>query len=80
MRLIREIFMINVMAGRKEQISYLTHEEEEFSKNFAPFINNDNVSLIVDELNKSHLHISSNANSRIVMLDLCLKIMKLIKK
>ena len=78
-RLIRENFMLNVMSGRDQEMIYLTQEEAEFSKNFSPFIREDNVTQIVDELNKAHSNISANANSKIVLLDLCLKIMKLIK-
>jgi DNA polymerase-3 subunit delta' len=79
MRLIRENFMMNMVGGSEDKVIYLTKKEEEFSRKFAPFIKDENIHDIVDELNKSHQHISANANSKIVLLDLCLKIMKLIK-
>ncbi len=78
-RMIRENFMLNLMGGNDHEMIYLTAQETAFSKNFSPFIREKNVAQIVDELNKAHANISANANSRIVLLDLCLKIMKLIK-
>ncbi len=78
-RMIRENFMLNLMAGGEREIVYLTEKEAEFSKNFSPYIRKENVIQIVDELNKAHANISANANSRIVLFDLCLKIMRLIK-
>jgi len=78
-RMIRENFMLNLMAGNDREVIYLTEKEEEFSKNFSPFVREKNVAHIVDELNEAFANISANANSRIVLFDLCMKIMRLIK-
>lgn len=78
-RMIRENFMLNMMAGNDREMIFLTDKEAAFSTNFSPFIREKNVVHIVDELNKAHANISANANSRIVLFDLCLKIMELIK-
>jgi len=77
--MIRENFMLNLMAGNDREVIYLTEKEEEFSKNFSPFVREKNVAHIVDELNEAFANISANANSRIVLFDLCMKIMRLIK-
>jgi len=78
-RLIRENFMMNVMSEKDKEIIFLSDEEMNFSKKFFPYIKEENVPQIVDELNLAHANISANANSKIVLLDLCLKIMRLIK-
>jgi len=58
----------------------VTLKEQEFSSKFFPFINQNNVYQMVDELNKAQYHIESNANDKIVFLDMALKFVKLIKK
>jgi DNA polymerase-3 subunit delta' len=79
LRMIRENFMLNLSKGQNEKIIQLSGEEAEFSKKFYPFINENNVYEIAEEFNRAHFHIVSNANSKIVFLDLELKIIKLIK-
>lgn len=61
-------------------IVYITDEEQEFTPNFAPFINGANVIPFSDELNKAIRDIERNANGRIVFLDLTLKLAGLIKR
>ncbi len=78
-RMIRENFLLNLVGGREREIIYLTGKEVEFSKKFSLYIRKKNVLQIVDELNEAHANISANANSRIVLFDLCLKIMRLIR-
>lgn len=76
-RMIRENFMLNL--NRKE-IVFLTKKESGFSEKFSPFINNSNVYLIYENLNKAHADIEMNAYNKIVFLDLGLKLVKLINK
>ena len=76
-RLIRENFVMNCQVP---ELALLTTQEQEFSSKFFPFINQNNIYQIVDELNKAHYHIESNANDKIVFLDTVLKLIKLIKK
>lgn len=79
LRMIRENFMLNLAKGQNGKIIQLSGEEAEFSKKFYPFIHENNVYEIAEEFNSAHFHIVSNANSKIVFLDLALRIIKLIK-
>ncbi len=76
-RMTRENFVLNCQIP---ELVLLTTKEQEFSSKFFPFINQNNVYQIVDELNKAQYHIESNANDKIVFLDTALKLIKLIKK
>jgi DNA polymerase-3 subunit delta' len=75
-RMIRENFILN---NQLQDLTRLSKSEQEFSKNFSPFIHSQNVFSIVEELNKAQYHIESNANDKIVFLDMALKLVKLIK-
>lgn len=77
-RMIRENFMYNF---HKPELCYMTQEEENFSKNFARFINEGNVLSIMALLQRALRDITQNANGKIVFFDLALKtIMLLIQK
>ena len=76
-RLLRENFIYNF---RKEEISYLTKEEEQFSQKFAPFINEINVIGIMDELSDAQRDIEQNVNAQMVFFDFALKMIILLKK
>jgi DNA polymerase-3 subunit delta' len=75
-RMVRENYVMNCKAP---ELALLTKAEQEFSNNFFPFINQNNILSITDELNKAQYHIEANANDRIVFLDMALKLIKLIK-
>jgi DNA polymerase III subunit delta' len=77
LRIIRESFMINLGLN---DIAYIAGEEEEFSKNFSPFINGQNVVRIYNELNLAMEHISRYGNAQIVLTDMTMKLVKLINK
>ncbi len=77
LRLIRENFIMNL---KNEDIIYMSKEEEAFSKKFHPFINGRNVIGIAGEMNSASADIERNANAKIVLFDMALKIVKLIKK
>ena len=76
-RLLRENFIYNF---RKEEISYLTKEEEQFSQKFAPFINEINVIEIMDELSDAQRDIEQNVNAQMVFFDFALKMIILLKR
>lgn len=77
-RMIRENFMYNF---QKPELCYMTQEEENFSKNFARFINEGNVISIMALLQRALRDITQNANGKIVFFDMALKtIMLLIQK
>jgi DNA polymerase III subunit delta' len=75
-RMVRENFVMNC---KTPELAYLTKVEQDFSDKFFPFINQNNVFAITEELNKAQYHIESNASDKIVFLDMALKLIKLIK-
>lgn len=76
LRMARENYMLNC---KVPELALLTTKEEEFSSKFFPFIHSNNIGPISDELNRAQYHIESNANGKIVLLDMALKLIKLIK-
>ena len=76
-QMIRENYIYNIHAS---ELNYLTREEENFSVKFAPFINEGNVIKMLDEINKAEIDIAGNANGKIVLFDLAIKITILIKR
>jgi len=77
LHILRESFMIN--QGLPE-ISYLDTQEVEFSKKLSPYINQTNVYDIYEEFNNAYYYIEANAYNKIVLMDLSLKLFKLIKQ
>jgi DNA polymerase-3 subunit delta' len=77
LRLIRENFIMNL---KNNEIVYLGKEEEAFSNKFYPFINGRNIIAIANEFNAASADIERNANAKIVLFDMALKIVKLIRK
>ncbi|WP_321295175.1 DNA polymerase III subunit [Marinifilum fragile] len=75
-RMIRENFILNL---KQPEMVYLSGEEMNFSQRFSPYINEDNVWMISDELSKAYTDIERNANAKIVFLDLGLKLVKLLR-
>lgn len=76
--LIRENFMYNF---QNQDLNYMTIEEEEFSKNFARFINEANVVELTETFDRGIRDIGQNANAKIVFFDIALKtIVLLIQK
>lgn len=72
---IRENFMYNF---RNPELNYMTVEEENFSKKFSPFINELNVIEISELMERANRDIGQNANAKIVMYDLALKMIVLL--
>lgn len=78
LRLTRENFMYNF---KNPELCYMTQREEAFAKNFARFVNEDNILQIYDSCNLAVRDIGQNANAKIVFFDLALQmIMQLIPK
>jgi len=77
LHLIRENFVMTEVNG---SLGYLNKKEAEFSEKFHPYINQNNIESISNEFNLALHHIESNGNSKIIFLDLALKMSKLIKK
>lgn len=72
---VRENFMYNFHVP---DLVYMTQEEENFSKNFARFINEANVIGISELMQRCHRDIGQNANAKIVFYDMALKMIVLI--
>ena len=70
-RMIRENFIYNL---HTQGLNFLTPEEEKFSTRFAPFITADNVEQLFAELTRAESDIKRNANAKIVLFDMSLKI------
>jgi DNA polymerase-3 subunit delta' len=77
LRIIRESLALHFSTAG---IVFIFDEEKEFTSNFAPFINGNNVVSFTQELNQAIHDIERNANGRIVFLDLVLKLAALIKR
>ena len=76
--LIRENFIFNF---HNPELNYMTAEEEDFSKNFARFINEANVVELTELFDLGIRDIGQNANAKIVLFDIALKtIVLLIQK
>ena len=76
-RLLRESYMIHAGLGT---ISYLWGEEAEFCKKFAPFIGNQNIEILVEEIERAMLQIQQNGSPRIVFTHFALAVSKQINR
>jgi DNA polymerase-3 subunit delta' len=74
-RLVRENFVYNF---RQPGMVYMNAEEKAFSVRFAPFINENNVMGMMDELTEAQLHIEQNVNAKMVFFDFSLKMIVLL--
>ena len=74
-RMVRESFMANF---HEPKLSYMTAEEENFTKRFAPFVNEANVIEMQEIIEKALRDISQNANAKMVFFDLALRTIILI--
>jgi DNA polymerase-3 subunit delta' len=78
LRILRENLMLTL--GQKDNnLVFLAGEEASFSGNFHPFINQENIYPLTEEMNLAHAHIEANGNARIIFLDLALKVTRLIR-
>ena len=77
LRLIREYFVMNM---KRNNMVYLNQEEKKWGKQFAPFINERNITAFFNEFELSIKHISMNGNPRIIFLDTALRMVRLIKR
>lgn len=74
-RLVRENFISNF---QDPSLNFMNEEEQNFSKRFAPYINEKNVMGIMDELSEAQRHIEQNVNARMVFFDFSLKMIVLL--
>jgi len=71
----RESFMYNF---QQQELRYMTQKEEDFTRNFARFINEQNVLQIYDLANLAIRDIGQNANAKIVFFDFALQMIVLL--
>ena len=71
--------MMNLGQG-KNGLVYLTGEEEAFSANFHPFIDEITAGTFVEEFSLAHSHIEANGNAKIIFLDLALRLIGLFRR
>ncbi len=74
---IRENFMHNL---QKPELNYMDEEELNFSSRFSPFINERNIIPMSNEFEQAYKDISSNGNASIILLDMSLRIVKLLRR
>jgi len=60
-------------------IEGFSESERNFLEKFKPFINNQNISEINSIMNEAYFHIERNANPKILMLDVSIKLYKLLR-
>lgn len=75
-RQMRENFIANI---RISQLNYLNREEQAFSRNFSPFINERNVEQLIDVFVKAKGDILGNGNAKIIYFDVAVKVILLLK-
>lgn len=75
---IRQALLINY---RRTDLAYMKIHVDGFQlEKFAPFIHENNVEEIVNELESAIYHIERNGNSRVVLTDLSIKLTRLLHK
>ena len=75
---IRQALLLNYNA---RDLVYLEPKSKNFKlENFAPFIHNNNILEISDELQNAIYHIERNGNSKIILTDLSIKLTRLLHK
>ena len=77
LRMVRENFIYNF---HNPELNYMTQEEENFSKNFARFINEANVIEMSEVIHKATDDIVRNGNAKMVFFCLSLQIIVLIMR
>ena len=76
--IIRQAMLINYKAG---DLAYMKIHVPDFQlEKFAPFIHDNNVIEIVDELEKALYHIERNGNAKLILTDLSIRFTRLLHR
>lgn len=78
LRILRENLMLT-LGQLNNNLVFLAGEEATFSKNFHPFITQDNITPLTEEFTLAYSHVEANGNAKIIFLDLALKVTRLIR-
>jgi len=76
-RMLRENFMLRM---DRPELNFMTSAERDFSSRFSPFIHEGNVYEMAGELSLAGNHIQANGNPRIVLMDLSIKLIRLLMR
>lgn len=76
-RLVRENFVFNSQAS---VLYKMTPDEQAFSEKFAPFISSENIEDLYGFFVDAYEDVSRNGNPRIIFMDLCVQITRVIRK
>ncbi len=76
-RMVRENYIYNL---HMPLLNYETQDEAQFSKNFARFINEENVERLLKLFDDAARDIRGNGNAKIILFDIAIKTTILIKK
>ena len=74
--MIRENFIMNF---KNDEMLYMSQAERNFSVRFSPFVNENNIFGIVEELSEAQRHIEQNVNAKMVFFDMSLRMIVWIK-
>jgi len=75
LHLLRENFMLHM---KNDTLNYMSAKEAEFSRKFSPFIHLENVHELAETFMVAGNHIEANGNPRIILMDLSIRIIKLL--
>ena len=74
----RQAMLINFQA---EELAFMSLHVEGFDlKRFAPFVHENNIQEISEELERAIYHVERNGNSKIILMDLSIKLTRLLHK
>lgn len=76
LHMVRESLVRNFASN---DLQRLKKEEQDFTHNFSPFIHENNAIELIEVLEKAHYDISRNANTKILFMDLSLKLVLLLR-
>lgn len=76
-QLLRENFFVRL---GQPTLNYMNHEEEEFSRRFANFIHEHNVTEIMDEFTAAEMQIAQNGNAKIIFFHLGIVLYTLLRR
>jgi DNA polymerase-3 subunit delta' len=75
LHLLRENFMLHM---EHESLNYMSGKEREFASKFSPFIHSGNIFDLVEEFGLAGNHIEANGNPRIILMDLSIRVIRLL--
>ena len=74
-----EMYRQCIMGNYNMEIEGVSDSEKNFLEKFKPFVNHQNISEINSIMNDAYYHMERNANPKILMLDVSIKLYKLLR-